>query len=161
MNDGYFYNHDFFHFPVPITFTEQLTWDESLIITSSQAKLVPSVFTSNVGFNISSCLINGIQCNVYPVITEFDPGTIDYFVPNNLIIGTGELHRPDGDFYKVDFEVGTIVLEIPDGLFGTERTIDIVNDFIVDTTGNGATRLGFPSMRFADCSFVGPDALAE
>lgn len=161
LNDGYFASHNFYQFPIPITFTEQLTWEESLIITSTQSKLVPSVFTSLTGLNASSCLINGIQCNVYPVTTPFDPGTIDYFVPNNLIIGDGELHRPDGDFYKVDFEVGTIVLEIPDGLFASERTIDIVNDFIVDATGNGATKLGFPSMRFADCSFVGPDALSK
>ena len=73
----------------------------------------------------------------------------------------GELQRPDGDYYKVDFEVGTIVLEIPDGLFGSERTIDIMSDFIVDYTSNGATRLGFPAMRFADCSFVTTNALAN
>ena len=162
LDDGYFAGHDFYHFPVPIIFTEQLTWDNSLIITNSTPKLVPSVFTSNNGaLNISSCLINGVQCNVYPITPPFDPGTIDYFVPNNLIIGTGDIHRPDGDFYKVDFELGTIVLEIPDGLFGSERTIDIFNDFIVDVTGNGATKLGFPSMRFADCSFVGSNALAD
>lgn len=161
LNDGYFASHNFYQFPIPISFTEQLIWDESLVVTSAQSKLVPSVFTSITGFNVSSCLIDGVQCNVYPVTTPFDPGTIDYFVPNNLIIGSGELHRPDGDFYKVDFEVGTIVLEIPDGLFGAERTIDIVNDFIVDVTGNGATKLGFPSMRFADCSFVGADALTN
>ena len=161
LDDGYFAGHDFYHFPVPIIFIEQLTWDDSLIITDSMPKLVPSVFTSLTGFNVSSCLINGIQCNVYPVTQPFDPGTIDYFVPNNLIIGTGDLQRPDGEFYKVDFEIGTIVLEIPDGLFGSERTIDIFNDFMVDVTGNGATKLGFPSMRFADCSFVGPNALAN
>lgn len=161
LGDGYFASHDFYHFPISMIFTQELIWDESLIITDSKPKLVPSVFTALNGLNINSCLINGIQCNVYPVTQPFDPGTIDYFVPNNLIIGTGDLKKPDGDFYKVDFEVGTIVLEIPDGLFGSERTIDIVNDFIVDTTGNGATKLGFPSMRFADCSFVGPDALAK
>jgi hypothetical protein len=162
LGDGYFASHDFYHFPAILSFTQQLVWDESLIITNSQPKLVPSVFTSNSGFNINSCLINGIQCNVYPVTQPFDPGRIDYFIPNNLIIGPGgEIQRPGGEFYKVDFEVGIIVLEIPDGLFGSERTIDIFNDFIVDATGNGATKLGFPSMRFSDCSFVGPDALAN
>lgn len=161
LNDGYFASHDFYDFPVPLVFTEELLWDESLVVTDSQPKLVPTVFTSNTGLNVSSCLIQGIQCNVYPVAQDFDPGRIDYFVPNNLVIGNGEVLRPDGDFYKVDFEVGTIVLEIPDGLFGTEYTIDIMTDFIVDQTGNGATRLGFPSMRFADCSFVGADALTN
>jgi hypothetical protein len=162
LNDGYFANHNFYFTPIPITFNQQLTWDESLIITDTNAKLVPSVFTSLTGYNVSSCFIDGVQCNVYPVTQPFDPGTIDYFVPNNLIIGTGgELQRPDGEFYKVDFEVGTIVLEIPDGYFGSERTIDLFHDFMVDATGNGATFLGFPAMRFADCSTVGPNALAD
>lgn len=161
LNDGYMASHDFYHFPIPITFVQQLIWDDSLVVCNSGPKLVPSVFTSNTGFNVNSCLINGIQCEVYPVTQPFDPGRIDYFVPDNLIIGTGDLTRPDGTFYKVDFEVGTIILEIPDGYFGTERTIDIFNDFIVDVTGNGATKLGFPSMRFADCSFVTSTALAN
>ena len=113
-------------------------------------------FTTESGFTQNSCIIDGVQCNVYPVPPQLlIRVVVDFFIPNNLIIGDGgELQRPDGDFYKVDFEVGTIVLEIPDGLFGSERTIDIMTDFIVDYTGNGATRLGFPSMRFADCSFV-------
>lgn len=161
LDDGYFANHNFYSFPVPLIFTEQLTWDDSLMVAQSNPKLTPSVFTSLTGLNVSSCLIDGIQCNVYPVTQTFDPGTIDYFVPNNLIIGTGDIHRPDGEFYKVDFEIGTIVLEIPDGYFGAERTIDIFNDFMVDVSGNGATKLGFPSMRFADCSFVTPTALAN
>jgi hypothetical protein len=161
LNDGYFANHNFYLNPVPMTFTQELIWDESLVVSSSNPKLVPSVFTYNTGLNVASCLINGVQCNVYPVTQPFDPGLINYFVPNNLIIGNGDLQRPDGQFYKVDFEVGTIVLEIPDGYFGSERTIDLFNDFMVDVTGNGATKLGFPSMRFADCSFVGPNALAD
>ena len=161
LNDGYMASHDFYHFPLPITFVQELIWDDSLVVCNSGPKLVPSIFTSNTGFNLNSCLINGIQCEVYPVTQPFDPGRIDYFVPDNLIIGTGDLTRPDGTFYKVDFEVGTIVLEIPDGYFGTERTIDIFNDFIVDVTGNGATKLGFPSMRFADCTFVTSTALAN
>ena len=82
---------DGYAFPIPVTFTEELIWDESLIIVDSQPKLVPSVFTSNTGLAVSSCSINGIQCNVYPVTQPFDPGTIDYFVPNDLIIGTGEI----------------------------------------------------------------------
>jgi hypothetical protein len=145
-----------------MSFTKQLVWEPSLVVTDAHSKLVPTIFTSETGFPRNSCEIEGVQCNVYPVQTAFDPGRVDFFVPNNLIIGGGgELQRPDGYFYKVDFEVGTVVLEIPDGLFGSEKTIDIMNDFIVDYTGNGATRLGFPSMRFADCSFVEPNALSH
>jgi len=159
--DGYFANHNFYTSPIQMAFTKQLVWDASLVITNAHPKLVPSVFTSETGVVHNACEIEGIQCNVYPVPQPFDPGKVDFFVPNNLIIGDGELQRPDGYFYKVDFEVGTVVLEIPDGLFGSERTIDIMNDFISDYTGNGATRLGFPSMRFADCSYVQRDALSK
>ncbi len=159
--DGYLANHDFYHAPVNMSFTKQLVWEPSLVVTDSHPKLVPTVFTSESGAPINSCEIDGVQCNVYPVQQPFDPGKVDFFVPNNLIIGNGEIQRADGYFYKVDFEVGTVVLEIPDGLFGSERTIDIMTDFIVDYTGNGATRLGFPSMRYADCSFVTRDALAN
>jgi hypothetical protein len=162
LNDGYFANHDFYGIPVSISFQKQLTWDESLIVTSSQPKLVPSVFTSLNGFIDHRCVIDGVNVSVYGSEPDFDPGRVDCFVPNNLIVGDGgELHRPDGNFYKVDFEVGTIILEIPDGLFGSERTINIIDDFIADYTGDGRTRLGFPSMKFADCSLVTADALAN
>lgn len=161
LGDGYFTSHNFYLNPSPITINKQLIWDESLVITNSQSKLVPTIFTYPTGNEGNSCSIQGIQCNVYPVPTEFDAGRTDFFVPNNLVIGTGELQRPNGDYYKVDFEVGTVVLEVPDGLFGTEKTIDIMNDFIVDYTGNGATRKGYPSMRFADCSFVDGAALTN
>jgi len=161
-SDGYFSNHDFFTSPIQMTIIQQLVWSPSLVATNTRSKLVPSVFATEQGFGQNSCTIEGVQCSIYPVTQEFDPGRVDFFVPNNLIIGDGgEIQRPDGDFYKVDFEVATITLEIPDGLFGSERTIDIMTDFIVDYTGNGATRLGFPSMRFADCSFVTQNALAD
>lgn len=165
--DGYYASHtyvttDGYSFPVPVAITEQLVWEPQLVVCSTQSKLVPAVFTSETGFAENACTIDGVQCSVYPVVQPFDPGRVDYFVPNNLIIGNGgEIWRPDGDFYKVDFEIGTVILEIPDGLFGTERTIDIVNDFIVDYAGQGVTRLGFPAMRFADCSTVDKNALAN
>jgi len=160
-SDGYFSSHNFSTQPVPIQISKQLTWDESLIVTNSHPKLVPSVFSSLSGFTQNDCLLDGIKCTIYDAKPDFDPGNLDLFIPNNLVIGTGELQRPDGYFYKVDFEVGTIVLEIPDGLFGSERTVNIFDDFIADSNGNGVTRLGFPAMRFADCSFVGRDALAN
>jgi hypothetical protein len=160
LGDGYFAQHNFYLQPIPIIFQEELTWDTSLVVTNSNPKEVPCVFTYLNGFVQNTCQINGIICNVYGSPPAFDKGRVDYFVPDNLIIGDGQIIRPDGDYYKVDFEVGTIVLEIPDGLFGSERTIDIMGDFIVDS-GNGTTNLGFPAMRFADCSTVNKNALAN
>lgn len=159
--DGYFALHNFSTSPVPLTIQKQLTWDESLVVANSAAKFVPSVFTSQTGSIHNECIIEGINCTIYGSPPELDKGKVDFFVPDNLIIGTGELQRPDGEFYKVDFEVGTIVLEIPDGLFASERTINILDDFIADYTGTGVTRLGFPAMRFADCAYVKADALAK
>lgn len=160
--DGYFAGHDFYNSPTEITVQKQLTWNEHLIVTNSKSKLVPSIFTSNSGFVENSCALDGVICEVYPSKPEFDPGKVDFFVPNNIIIGTGgEIQRADGEFYKVDFEVGTIVLEIPDGLLGAERTINIMDDFIVNYNGEGITRLGFPAMKFADCSYVSSSALTN
>ena len=164
VSDGYFYSHNFYTSPVPIVIEKKLTWNESLILVNSRARCVPSVFSSTTGFEPSMCGIDGNPCNVYGSKPNFDPGLVNYFVPNNLILGeAGELKRSDGEFYKVDFEVGTIVLEIPDGLFGSEKTIDILNDFIASTISlgkpTGVTSFGFPAMKFADCSFVLSNAL--
>jgi hypothetical protein len=164
--DGYFAQHNFVNFPIKIAFQKELTWDDSLVVSNSRPKLVPSVFTTLNGFNAPDCAIPGITCSIFGNRPDFDSGRVDYFVPDNLIIGeAGEIHRPDGNFYKVDFEVGTIVLEIPDGLFGSERTINILDDFIAEykpaQATTGVTRLGFPAMKFADCTFVQADALAK
>jgi hypothetical protein len=161
FNDGYFALHNFLSSPVTLTINKELVWHEHLIVSNSAPKLVPSIFTTPNGLVQNNCDLNGISCNVYESKPDFDPGRVDFFVPNNLIIGAGELQKPNGDFYKVDFEVGTIILEIPDGLFASEQTINILNDFISDYTGNGVTRLGFPAMKFADCSFVQSDALSK
>jgi hypothetical protein len=160
--DGYFDSHNFYASPVTFNIQKQLTWDESLIVSNGHTKLVPSVFTTLNGFQQNSCSIEGVHCSTYPASPDFDPGRVDFFVPNNLILGAGgELKRSDDTFYKVDFEVGTIILEIPDGLFGSEKTINLMDDFISDYTGHGVTRLGFPAMRFADCSYVLADALTK
>lgn len=162
INDGYFYGHNFYTQPSTISFQKQLTWEESLIVSNSQPRAVPAVFPSGTGFVENSCSIPGVNVNVYESKPTFDPGVVDVFSPNNIVLGHGgELHRPDGNFYKVDFELGTIILEIPDGLFGTEKTINILDDFVADYTGDGRTRLGFPSMKFADCSLVQASAITN
>lgn len=160
--DGYFAQHNYYTQPIPLKFNQQLSWNEFLVVYNSTPKQVPTIFTYLNGFTQNSCAVNGITCNVYGSQPAFDPGRVDVYAPNNVIIGPGgQIENPDGSYYKVDFEVGTIVLEIPDGLFGSERTIDLLGDFIADYTGTGITRLGFPAMRFADCSTVSSQALAN
>ncbi len=171
FEDGYTYLqlHNFYSSPIQFSIQKQLTWDENLIVNNSRSKMVPSVFTTLLGFVPRSCSLDGVLCQTYPVKPDFDSGKVDFFVPDNVIIGeSGELQRPNGDYYKVDFEVGTIVLEIPNGLYGDERTIDIVGDFIASTEApegggllTGVTKFGFPAMRFADCSYVTTDSLVN
>ncbi len=162
LGDTALEDHNFKDSPISFNIVKQLSWEERFIAVSGNARFVSTVFSSQSGYVRNTCSIEGISCEVYPTSPEMDPGTIDTFIPNSLIVGDGgELKRPDGSYYKVDFEVGTIVLEIPDGLFGTEKAINIFEDFVADYTGDGITRLGFAAMRFADCSLVTSDALAD
>jgi len=166
MSDGYFASHNFYTLPVAFAIQKQLSWEEDLIVTNSRPKLVPSVFTTLTGFSQNSCSLDKILINTYPNKLDFDSGRVDFFAPDNIIIGeSGEFYRPDGNLYKVDFELGTIVLEIPNGLFGDERTINILQDFIasveIDEVSTGITSLGYPAMKFADCSYVTIDALTN
>lgn len=165
--DGYFHSHDFYNNPAILSFEKKLTWQDFRVITGYRTKTVPSVFTSLSGYNVKQCTLDGTTCNTYPLPIDFDSGTIDFYAPDNVIIGSGEIKRPNGGFYKVDFEMGTIVLEIPNGLYGNEKSINLMQDFIVSevdgTTGlpTGLTRLGYPAMRYADCSFVESSDLAN
>ena len=165
LNDINYYSNNFYSNPIPIYIEKQLTWEEYLVTINTSQKFVPTILTSNNG--IIKNLLPPYQS--YDVKPKFDPGKIDVFIPDNIIIGNGEIQRKDGNFYKIDFEVGTIVLEVPDTLFGSERTINIFQDFIysqedTDTYTNeslftGVTKIGFPAMRFADSSFVSSKAL--
>jgi len=167
LADTDFASHDFYTSPIPVSAQQQLTWNENLIANNSKSKMVPCVFTSQTGSGIHPCSLDGILCNVFPTTPDYDAGTVDLFAPDNIIIGEGDIKRPDGNFYKVDFEIGTIVLEIPNGFYTAEKTLNILQDFIASetdgTTGlpTGITKLGFPAMRFADCSFVDLQALTR
>jgi len=148
--------------PANLFFQKQFSWEDYLVVSNSKNKLVPTIFDNGQDTIIYSKDLNGIQVETYNMRPEFDPGRVDTFVPDNLIIGPGgEIVRENGDFYKIDFEVGTIILEIPPGMIGSERDINVFDDFVRDYNGNGITRLGFPAMRFADFSTVQSDALSK
>lgn len=162
LNDGYTGNlreNDFQTNPIDFNIVKQLTWDESLVMVASSPRFVPTVFTSQDGA-LPSEAHGGMKYEVFPSNPEFDPGLVNTYSPNNIILG-GELVRPDGDYYKVDFEVGTVVLEIPEGMLGTEKTVDIFGDFVCEYNVTGVTRLGFPAMKFADGTLVSSAAIAN
>lgn len=146
----------------PITFSiaKQLVWNEASVVVNSNPRMIPASFVSQNGFVLNDCEVNCVQPQVFPQKPLFDPGRNDFFLPNNLIINAGgQIISNDGYFYKLDVEVGTITLEIPDISFDAERTLNILTDFVADFTGQGFTRIGYPAMKFADCSNVGLDAL--
>lgn len=160
LNDGYLQSHDFLGIPVSFNIVKQLSWEETLITTAADARFVPAAFTSETGLVINNCSPTGVTCETYPTDVTYNPGLNNLFIPNNLIIGDGgNLLNSDGYFYKVDFEIGTVVLEIPPGLMGTESTVNVFDAFVADYTGGGITRLGFRAMKYSDCSFVGVDAI--
>ena len=146
--------------PLQFNIIKQLNWYDYLVGATSNPKLVPSSFNYESGFQLNSCSLEGIVDDRYPLDPDFDPGRNDIFLPNNLILNNGgEIIRPDGYAYSVDFEVGTVIFEIPTGSFSSERTINLMTDLVGNYSGNGRTRLGLASMRFADCSFVSLAAL--
>ena len=148
--------------PIFITINKRFSWEEYLISGNFDSRFVPSVFTYQNGYETFPCVLTGVEKDVYPPKPSFNKGKVNLFVPNDVVIGDGgQLTTQDGDYYKVDFEIGTVVLEIPGGLYSTEKTINVIDDLIADFNGYGVTRLGFKSMRFADCSFVQRDSLTK
>lgn len=156
LNDGYLENHNFLTSPVSLSIIKQLSWEDYLVTAIADARPVPTVFTSETGLEVNSCANIGITCETYPAGLEFDPGRIDAFFPNNIIVG-GAIVNTDGYSYKVDFEIGTVVLEIPVGLLNAEYTVNIFDAFVADYNNTGVTRLAFPAMRYSDCSTVKPN----
>lgn len=160
VNDGYLQSHDFKTLPVQFNIVKQLTWEDYLVATSGNGRFVPTVFGSQTGFVQNACELDGVTCEDYADAPDFDPGRIDVFVPNNIIIGDGgQLVTSTGSYHKVDFEVGTVTLEIPNTVLGEEQIINIFDYFVADYNETGITRLGYPAMKFADCSAVSPTAI--
>ena len=141
--------------------TPQPYWQPFNIIESSDARLVPVTFSYDTEVVQNACtspLFYSCTDRGNPTVSV-DPGRNDFFVPNNLIIGDGQILRPDGNFYKNDMEIGTVEIQFPEipipGL-----SINVFTGLICDSTGTGYTSKGYPAMRYADCSTVQPGDLA-
>jgi len=147
--------------PISLFFEKQLAWEDYLVVSNSRNKLISSVFDNADDTAIFSGKIDGITVQSFNSKPLFNPGRVDNFIPDNLIIGDGDILTENGDFYKVDFEIGTVVLEIPPMTPDVEHEINIFSNFISDYQNEGVTYIGFPAMKFADGSFVQPDALVK
>jgi hypothetical protein len=147
---------------ISFNLTEQLIWDDYAVLTSPNTpRMVACSFTDQTGAPIPPNLDPGIETAVaYPQPPPFDAGKNDFFVPDNLIINNGgQILRPDGYFMKMDFELGTIIIEVPPVSFNTEHSVNILTNFVADFSGTGYTMLGYPAMRFSDGTTVSLNAL--
>jgi len=150
--DNTFLAHDF-SVDIPFSITKRLTWRSDLVATSPNVKLVTAVFSEDEDVETFAAAREGTTSVTYPATTEVDPGRNDFFVPGNLVVAR-ELVSPNGSLYKVDYEVGTIILNVPTVDFDDEKVVNMFTDFVADYNGNGTTRLGYTAMRFADNSFI-------
>lgn len=141
---------------VPITYSVvgQPFWQPYSLYVSSAVRLVPTTFSYPQALVHPSCTSPvAFQCqDKNDIVPANNPGRNDFFVPNNLFIGDGELLRPDGSNYKVDLEIGTVILQLPQ-IPLSESAINVFDKFVADR-GDGFTRAGFPAMKYADCSTV-------
>lgn len=136
----------------------KLQWNEYFIITKSKLVYVPNAIIESSGYAEFSCDENCIEVISYPQELVFDPGIVNKYIPGNLIIGNGQILNSDKSYFKVDFEVGSVTIEVPDNFLGTEKTINIFSNFVYEQQ-NGKTISGFKAMKFADCTYVQSTAL--
>lgn len=137
-------------------------WMPHLLALSSDVRLVPAAFTENNAITQATCGTAAVttSCEDLSDATPYaDPGRNDIFFPDDIYLGKGELKRQNGDYYKVDFEVGTVILQLPDTPLA-ESSINIFTKFVADR-GDGLTRAGYPAMRYADCTTVQDTDLAS
>lgn len=129
-------------------------WQDWLINLSSNARLVPAAFTYLESSQSYSC-VNTVdtvcdeQFSAAPVV---DIGRNDIFIPNNLLIGQGQILNVDGSHFKQDFEVATIELRLPEVPLN-ELSLNVYEKFVVDV-GSGKTAAGYNALRYSDCSTV-------
>lgn len=139
-------------------------WQPWLILESSSARKVPASFyvddVPSLVDVVEDCFSDPIQFRCIDpteIIPECNPGRNDFFIPGNLLLG-GEILQPNRVNAKIDYEIGTIILQLPQDPF-EESCLNIMDKFIVDR-GDGFTNGGFPAMRYADCTTVQPEDLA-
>jgi len=162
--DIYSDNPDWSNIPyTPITYQiePQSFWQDYFLVFNNQARTMPASFTYPEKIEPALCSLSSqLACqDTTSQIPDLNPGRNDIMFPDNLIIGKGQLLRPDNTFYKIDFEIGTIILELPataiDGY-----SINLFEKFVADQ-GSGRTIVGYEALRFADCTTVQLDALAR
>ena len=148
---------------VPMTYQiqPQPFWQDYFLVVNTDARQMPASFTypDKVPQSLCSIQDNSLCLDTTNQTPNLNTGRNDIMVPDNFIIGRGQILRPDNTFYKVDFEVASVVLEMPATMIDG-YSINLFEKFVADQ-GNGVTVVGYEAMRFADCTTVKLDALAK
>src|SRR5690606_9984244 len=134
---------------------------------SSEARLVPAAFTfdedsGDLVDENGNCITQDISVciDASEIVPRCNPGRNDFFVPDNLIIGKGQILKRDGTLFRQDLEIQHIILELPQEKIFDHAILNVFDKLIADS-GDGFTSAGYPALKFSDCSTVGTDALAR
>jgi hypothetical protein len=148
--------------PINYQIKFQPFWQDYLLILDSAARIIPATFTYFESVETKSCTTaSTFECeDRIGNIPTTNPGRNDFFVPDNLIIGKGQILNPDGTTYKNDLEIGTIVLNLPETAI-IEKSLNIFDVFVAESgIGSGKTSSNFNCLKYSDCSAVQPSDLA-
>lgn len=153
--------------PIPFRVRASPFWQDYLLQFKSDAREVPVTFTYDVTptkliTELGACDDTGSSLcqDVFNLgRNACDPGRNDFYVPNNLLIGDGQILDKYGNFHKQDIEVHIVTIEIPEYPLG-RCVLDVFNKLIVNYA-NGLTSADYPAARFADCTYVESDALVR
>lgn len=135
-------------------------WRPEFLALNSDARIVPSIFFFSQSVAVPDCSTTlSFECSDRTIIIpERDPGRNDFFIPDNLIIGRGDIITPDGSKHKLDFEIGTVILHLPQVPLN-EVSLNLFDKLVADR-GDGLTRGGLQAMRYSDCTTVQDEDLA-
>lgn len=140
-------------------------WKDYLLQFSSEARLVPATFTfdDDSGLLIDengNCISDEVSVCIdsTDIVPRCNPGRNDFFIPDNLIIGKGQILNRDSSLFRQDIEIVPLILELPSASIFDHGVLNVFNKLIADS-GDGFTAGGYPALKFSDCSTVGTDAL--
>jgi hypothetical protein len=141
-------------------------WQDYMLQINSEARLVPVIFTysqdtdSLIDESTGNCSNTGavVCADPFDFGNACDPGRNDFFIPYNLIMGKGQILDREGNNFKQDLEIHTVVLELPQETMFNHAVMNVFSKLVLDS-GDGFTSAGYPAAKFADCTTVQSDAL--
>ena len=147
--------------PVNFRITLSPDWMREQVKVNSTGRLMPCTFTDMEAAVKFEC-IDPVKtyCQAVENVKICNGGKNDVFIPDNLIIGNGQILSKNGKYFPIDFEVNTITLKLP-ALPIYDKSLDVFSLFVAESVAHtGYTTAGYAAMKFADCSFVQSNAMS-